>query len=76
MVHQLARHDLVSRCHPCAPMYLPPPPPLCPSGPAGDKKAMSEFRRKQQEERKRLDKAKTKWHSEQVGLHAEQWGCS
>lgn len=27
---------------------------------------MSEFRRKQQEERKRLDKAKTKWHSEQV----------
>jgi hypothetical protein len=28
---------------------------------------MSEFRRKQQEERKRLDKAKTKWHSEQVG---------
>jgi hypothetical protein len=27
---------------------------------------MSEFRRKQQDERKRLDKAKTKWHSEQV----------
>jgi hypothetical protein len=27
---------------------------------------MSEFRRKQQEERKRLDKAKTKWHSEKV----------
>jgi hypothetical protein len=32
---------------------------------------MSEFRRKQQEERKRLDKAKTKWHSEKVSRAAE-----
>lgn len=45
---------------------------LCCSGPAGDKKAMSEFRRKQQDERKRLDKAKTKWHSEQVRGEARQ----
>jgi len=36
-------------------------------GPAGDKKAMSEFRRKQQDKRKQLDKAKAKWHAEQVG---------
>lgn len=31
------------------------------SGPPGDKKAMSEFRRKQQEERKKLDKQRAKW---------------
>lgn len=72
---------LTNTCSPSPPTHIPhihlchPPPhthtPLF-SGPAGDKKAMSEFRRKQQDERKRLDKAKTKWHADQVGS-ADGW---
>lgn len=37
--------------------------PVSCSGPVGDKKMMSEFRRKQQEARKKLDKERAKWQA-------------
>lgn len=36
------------------------------SGPAGDKKAMSEFRRKQQEARKQLEKQQARWQADKA----------
>jgi hypothetical protein len=36
------------------------------SGPAGDKKAMSEFRRKQQDARKQLEKAQARWAADKA----------